>query len=234
MPHKFGSSSRSALCVDLHQQGTARYNSDLAERGFRMDRLRIAFLASNNGTSFRAVHDAIQGKRLDAEPVALISNKATSTALVYADENGIPSFHIPTKDREADADSQLRQTLFEHRAELIILSGYLRKLGPLTLGAFERRILNVHPGLLPQYGGLGMYGRKVHQAVLDNGEALTGVTIHLADAEYDHGRTIATATVAIEPSDDVAALERRVMSAECDLFIDVIRRISVGELCLPL
>nr|QCL10621.1 formyl transferase family protein [Rhizobium rhizogenes] len=79
-----------------------------------------------------------------------------------------------------------------------------------------------------------MYGRKVHQAVLDNGETLTGVTIHLADAEYDHGRTIATATVAIEPSDDVAALERRVMSAECDLFIEVIRRISLGELCLPL
>ncbi|NTJ62551.1 phosphoribosylglycinamide formyltransferase [Agrobacterium rhizogenes] len=199
-----------------------------------MNRLRIACLASNNGTSFRAVHGAIQHKRLDAEPIVLVSNKETASALVYAKEHGIPCFHIPTKDREADADQQLRQVLVEHGADVVVLAGYLRKLGPLTLDAFERRILNVHPGLLPQYGGLGMYGRKVHQAVLDNGEISTGATIHLVDAEYDHGRSIATATVPIEPSDDVATLERRVMAAECDLFIEVVRRIVIGELTLPL
>ncbi|WP_272955122.1 formyltransferase family protein [Agrobacterium rubi] len=94
--------------------------------------------------------------------------------------------------------------------------------------------MNVHPGLLPKYGGLGMYGRRVHQAVLDNKEAETGATIHLVDGEYDHGRTLATVPVKISSSDDVVSIERRVMAAECALFIELIRRISVGELQLPL
>jgi phosphoribosylglycinamide formyltransferase-1 len=119
-------------------------------------------------------------------------------------------------------------------AELIILSGYLRRLGPKTLSAFEGRILNVHPALLPKYGGAGMYGRKVHQAVLDAGELMTGATIHLVDADYDHGRVIAAKAVRIHSSDDVAVIERRVMQAECDLFVQTIQRIVAGELSLPL
>lgn len=94
--------------------------------------------------------------------------------------------------------------------------------------------MNVHPGLLPKYGGLGMYGRRVHQAVLDNRETETGATIHLVDGEYDHGRTVATTIVQIHPDDSVVSLEQRVMAAECDLFTDLIRRISKGELRLPL
>jgi phosphoribosylglycinamide formyltransferase-1 len=104
----------------------------------------------------------------------------------------------------------------------------------MTLAAFDGRILNVHPGLLPKYGGLGMYGRRVHQAVLDNQETETGATIHLVDGEYDHGRTVATTTVQIHPDDNVLSLEQRVMAAERNLFIDLIRRISMGRLRLPL
>jgi phosphoribosylglycinamide formyltransferase-1 len=199
-----------------------------------MDGLRIAFLASNNGTSFRAVWNAIQAKRLNAEAVALVSNKATSPALSFAREHGVPSFLVPTKGVEAAADKTLRQILTDHGADLIVLSGYLKKLGPLTLDAFEGRVLNVHPGLLPKYGGLGMYGRKVHQSVLENGERSTGATIHLVDAEYDQGRTIATRVIPIDPADDISALERRVMDAECLLFVDTIRKVTVGELRLPL
>lgn len=199
-----------------------------------MTRLGIAFLASNNGTSFRALNEAIRANRVRAAAVVLISNKASSSALAYAEANDIPALHIPTKDREVEADKQLRDTLINYGAEVVVLSGYLRKLGPLSLAAFDRRILNVHPGLLPKYGGLGMYGRKVHQAVLENGETETGATIHLVDGEYDHGRTVATATVRIDPLDDVLSLEKRVMDAECDLFIDVIGRITAGELRLPL
>ncbi len=199
-----------------------------------MNRFGIAFLASNNGTSFRAVNEAIRAKRMDAVAVVLISNKASSSALAYAEANDIPALHIPTKDREADADKQLRDALIDYGAELVVLSGYLKKLGPLSLEAFDRRILNVHPGLLPKYGGLGMYGRRVHQAVLENGEIETGATIHLVDGEYDHGRTVATATVQIDPLDDALSLEERVMAAECDLFIDLIGRITAGELRLPL
>ncbi|MFK0163765.1 formyltransferase family protein [Rhizobium sp. NPDC090279] len=199
-----------------------------------MDKLAIAFLASNNGTSFRAVNEAIRANEMNAAAVVLFSNKASSAALAYAAANGIPSFHIPTKGREAEADRQLRDMLIAHSAEIVVLSGYLKKLGPLTLAAFDKRILNVHPGLLPRYGGLGMYGRRVHQAVLDNRETETGATIHLVDGEYDHGRTVVTSTVQIYQDDDVLSLEQRVMVAECQLFIDLIRRISIGELRLPL
>jgi len=196
--------------------------------------LRIAFLASNNGTAFRAIWQAIQSMGLNAEAVAFVSNKANSTALLFAEELGIPSSLIPTKGVDAVADKRLWQFLIDQGADLVVLSGYLRKLGPLTLEAFEGRILNVHPGPLPKYGGLGMYGRKVHQAVLENRELSTEATIHLVDAEYDHGRTIATKVVPIGPADDIAALERRVIDAECVLFVDTIRKVAAGELRLPL
>ncbi len=199
-----------------------------------MDKLAIAFLASNNGTSFRTINEAIRANTMNATAVVLVSNRASSPALTYAEANDIPSLHIPTKDREADADKQLRDTLIAYGAEIVVLSGYLKKLGPLTLAAFEGRILNVHPGLLPKYGGLGMYGRRVHQAVLNNRETETGATIHLVDGEYDHGRTVATTIVQIHPDDSVVSLEQRVMAAECNLFTDLLRRISKGELRLPL
>lgn len=138
------------------------------------------------------------------------------------------------KGGESEADEKLHAALVEAGVELVILSGYLRRLGPKTLSIFEGRILNVHPALLPRYGGVGMYGRKVHQAVLDAREPVTGATIHLVDAEYDHGRIIAATEVRINPSDDVAAIECRVMQAECDLFVQTLQRIAAGELSLPL
>ncbi|GAC1042096.1 phosphoribosylglycinamide formyltransferase [Rhizobium sp. No.120] len=199
-----------------------------------MGKLAIAFLASNNGTSFRTINEAIRANTVNAAAVVLISNRASSAALAYAEANGIPSFHIATKGREADADKQLCDTLVAYGTELVVLSGYLKKLGPLTLAAFDGRILNVHPGLLPKYGGSGMYERRVHQAVLDNRETETGATIHLVDGEYDHVRTVATTTVQIHPDDSVVSLEQRVMAAECDLFTDLIRRMSIGGLRLPL
>ncbi|TBD71650.1 phosphoribosylglycinamide formyltransferase [Rhizobium ruizarguesonis] len=198
-----------------------------------MNRLRIAFLASNNGTSFRAVYEAIQSDKLDATAVLLITNKNHSPAFAFAEEHGVPSFHIPTKGVEADADKRLQETLVGYGADLVVLSGYLRKLGPLTLETFKGRILNVHPGLLPKYGGLGMYGRKVHQAVLDNKERSTAATIHLVDAQYDHGQTVATEIVPIDAADDISSLEMRVMEAECVLFVETIRRIIAGQLPLP-
>lgn len=199
-----------------------------------MSKLRIAFLASNNGTSFRAILDDIRNGNLSAEAVLVVSNKPSASALFHAQEFGIPAMYIPTKDVEDEADEKLCEVLTEAGAELVVLSGYLRKLGARTLAAFEGRILNVHPALLPKYGGKGMYGRTVHKTVLENGEDKTGATIHLVDAEYDHGRTIAVAEVPIVSNDDIASIESRVMQAECRLFIETIGKIAVGELSLPL
>lgn len=199
-----------------------------------MANLRLAFLASNAGTAFRAISEEIRNGNLDATAVVVVSNRPSAGALTYARECNIPNMHMPTKDVEEEADGRLYDVLTKAGAELVVLSGYLRKLGPRTLAAFEGRILNLHPALLPGYGGKGMYGRNVHQAVLNNRERVTGATIHLVDAEYDHGRTIATAEVPIETSDDVISVERRVMQAECTLFVETIRKITTGALPLPL
>lgn len=195
--------------------------------------LRIAFIASNNGSSMRAIVGACRDGRLPCEPVLVVSNKKDSAALTFAHENSIQKLCIPTiKDPDA-ADTALAEALRAADADLVVLSGYLRKLGPRTLAAFRHRILNVHPALLPDFGGQGMYGRRVHEAVLAAGIAETGATVHLVDEEYDHGPPVAQARVPVKPGDDAAAIEHRVMSAEPQLFIDTLARIAAGELTLP-
>jgi len=198
-----------------------------------MHPLRVAFLASNNGNSFRAIADEIRAGSVSATAVLLVSNKSNAPALDYARVHDIPCMHIATQGLEDVADQMLCAALDGAGVELVVLSGYLRKLGPLTLSAYEGRILNVHPALLPKYGGKGMYGRAVHQAVLDNHDRVTGATIHVVDGEYDHGRIVAAAQVPVEAGDDVESLERRVMQAECALFIETIRKLASRELQLP-
>lgn len=104
-----------------------------------MQKLRVAFLASNNGTSFRAINHAIIANAINASAVVLISNRRDSTALAYAQANGIPSRHIPTHNREADADREVKDMLLAHGAQIVVLSGYLKKLGPLDTRYFSRK-----------------------------------------------------------------------------------------------
>jgi phosphoribosylglycinamide formyltransferase-1 len=117
--------------------------------------------------------------------------------------------------------------------ELVVLSGYLRKLGPATLAAYQGRILNVHPALLPKYGGQGMYGRRVHEAVAAAGDNVSGATVHLVDGEYDQGPIVASLQTPLAPGDDAAAIEAKVTALEPGLLVDVLKRISSGEIVLP-
>lgn len=208
------------------------FTTDIADRSEQP--LRLAFLASNNGSSFRAIVQAIRDGEMRAVACLVVSNKSASAALDYAAANSIRSVCIPTHPDEDAADEALLQELRDARAELVVLSGYLRKLGPRTLEAFEGRILNVHPALLPKFSGKGMYGRRVHQAVFDAGETVTGATVHVVDGEYDHGRVIARKSVEITPADTVETIERNVMQAECALFVETIGHIAAEDLSLPL
>src|SRR5690348_6787155 len=123
----------------------------------------LAFLASHNGTNMRAIVAACKAGALRAQPLLVISNNADAGALAWARENKLAAHHISAKTEgsEAAADAAIAATLSMAGADLVILAGYMRKLGPETLGAFARRILNVHPALLPKHGGKGMYGRLV-------------------------------------------------------------------------
>jgi phosphoribosylglycinamide formyltransferase-1 len=195
---------------------------------------RIGFLASHNGTNMRAIVTAMRGGALKAEPAVLISNNRDSSAIAWADENKVPWAHVSAKvtGSEAAADAAIADVLKRHGADLVVLAGYMRKLGPETLRAYHRRILNVHPALLPKFGGQGMYGAHVHEAVLKSGERETGVTIHLVDDEYDHGAVVAQARVPVEATDTAASLAARVQAREQILYPETLRRIIAGEIDL--
>ena len=192
--------------------------------------LRLGFLASHNGSSLRAIVEAIADGRLKAEAAVVVSNNADAGALAYARDRGLPALHISaTSEGSAEAaDRAIAEAMDRADVGVIVMSGYMRKLGPETLRRFEGRILNIHPALLPGHGGQGMYGRRVHEAVLKAGDAVSGATVHIVDGEYDHGPLLLQAEVPVLPGDTAAALEARVQAIEPELYIEVLRTISGG------
>jgi phosphoribosylglycinamide formyltransferase 1 len=194
--------------------------------------LKIGFLASGNGSSARAIMGAIAAGELAAQARLLVSNNRSAAALAFAAEAGIPALCVATQADPDAADARLAQAMADHGVELIVLSGYLRQLGPQTLGRYAGRILNIHPGPLPAFGGHGMYGRRVHEAVIAAGVPESGICIHLVDEEYDRGPVIARMSVPVEPGDTPESLEARVTGLEPGFFVETLCRIAEGEIVL--
>lgn len=194
--------------------------------------LKLGFLASGNGSSARAILAAIKAGELAAEARLLVSNNKSAPALTFAAEEGVGALTIATQADPEAADARLAEALAAHGAEIIVLSGYLRQLGPRTLGRYAGRVLNIHPGPLPAFGGHGMYGRRVHEAVIAAGAAESGICIHLVDEEYDRGPVIARRSVAVEPGDTAETLEARVTGLEPGFFVETLGAIAEGRLSL--
>lgn len=196
--------------------------------------LRIAGLASYRGTNLRHIDAACRTEGVRAELALLISNNSMAPILDYAREQSIPGMHLSSQTHPDPGalDRAICDALVAHDVDLVFLSGYMKRLGPVTINRFRGRILNVHPALLPAYGGQGMYGDRVYEAVLAAGEHRTGATIHLVDEEYDHGRTVMQHHVPVEPGDDVESLKNRVLQAERELCITTISRLADGSLDL--
>ena len=195
--------------------------------------IALGFLASNNGTSLRAVVKAIESGDLSAQARLVVSNRKSAPALVFAREHGVATRVIPTAGDAEAADAALAEALGLAEVELVVLSGYLRRIGPRTLRAYRHRILNIHPALLPKFGGKGMYGRRVHEAVIASGDTYTGASVHLVDDQYDHGAVLARTELTILPGDTPEAIERRVMAVEPTLFVEALQSIAAGSLRLP-
>lgn len=195
--------------------------------------LKLGFLASRNGSSLRAIVAAIAAGDLDAEARLAVSNNRSAPALAFAEERGIAALCIPTAADPDAADTRLAEALSDAGVELVILSGYLRKLGPRTLERYAGRVLNIHPGPLETFGGEGMYGRRVHEAVVAAGAAESAITIHVVDEHYDHGPVVAVKPVPLVAGDDAATLEARILSLEPGFFVETLRRLATGELALP-
>ena len=194
--------------------------------------LKLGFLSSGGGTSARAICGAIQAGTLAAEARLMVSNKRGATALDWAAEAGVPTLCIPTITDPEGADARLAHALQDHGVDLVILSGYLRHLGPATLSAYAGRILNIHPGPLPKFGGEGMYGARVHQAVIAAGVTESAIVIHHVDEVYDRGPEIAWQIVPVRADETVQSLEARIKALEPRFFVETLRRIAEGGLRL--
>ena len=197
-------------------------------------KLRLGALASHGGSNLQAIMDACEQRRLNAEVRVVVSNNSRSLALARARAAGIPAFHISGKTHPEPArlDAAIRDCLARHNVDLVLLAGYMKLLGGATLARYRGRVLNSHPALLPKFGGKGMYGSRVHQAVLDAGERVTGVTIHQVDERYDHGATLAQCQVKVCPRDTLADLEERVKRRERRFWVETLSRIADGEIAL--
>lgn len=177
---------------------------------------RIAVLASGGGTNLQAIIDYIaeRGDLAAGEVVVVASNREKAGALERARSAAIPA---EVFDPSGDG-SALLDLLDRYSVELVVLAGYLKRLPPPVTSAYHRRIINVHPGLLPQSGGAGMYGARVHAAVISSGARTTGVTAHFVDDEYDHGPTIAEWRIPVFENDTADSLAARVLEVEHVVF----------------
>ena len=190
--------------------------------------MRIAALASHGGSILQAVIDACESGALDAEVALVVSNNSRSGAMERARAHHIPMAHLSSQTHPDPAalDAAIEQVLLDADADWILLTGYMKKLGPRTLNRYRNRILNTHPSLLPKFGGQGFYGRKVHAAVIAAGEKESGATVHLVDGEYDTGPVLAQVRVPVRANDTVEVLEERVKEAERKLVVATLAELA--------
>jgi phosphoribosylglycinamide formyltransferase 1 len=194
--------------------------------------MRVAAMASHGGSTLQAVIDACRAGDLHARVVLVISNNSGAEALARAEREGIPTLHISSATHpDADArDEAMARALTEAQVDLVLLAGYMKKLGPRVLAAFQDRILNTHPSLLPKYGGKGFFGRRVHEAVLAAGDRETGASVHTVTEEYDAGPVIAQTRVPVYPNDRVEDVEARVKAVERELLVTTLERLARASL----
>jgi len=196
--------------------------------------LRIGVLASHEGTTLQSIIDACAQGRIQGRVVAVISNNSGSGALRRAAAADIETFHLSsvTHSSGESLDAAICAVLQHARTDVIFLAGYMKRLGRRTLAAFPARILNTHPALLPKFGGQGMFGDRVFEAVLAAGESESGASVHVVDAEYDTGSVVCQERVPVFPGDTIESLKPRVQACEREAVIKTLAAIANGELVL--
>ena len=193
--------------------------------------MKLAFLASHGGSAARHLVAACRSGELDAAPLALASNNSRSPALAWAREEGLAVAHLSAAryPDPAALDAALRDFLVGSGADTLVLSGYMKALGPQVLGAFGGRLLNIHPSLLPRHGGHGLYGDHVHESVLASGDTESGATVHLVTAGIDEGPVLAQARVPVLPGDTLPALKARVQAVESELMLRAVQALAAAR-----
>lgn len=196
--------------------------------------MNIAVFASHSGSDLQAIIDGCKNDKINATVAVVISNNGDSMALQRANNEKIPNFHMSAKKygNEEILATEIMTVLDKYSIDMIFLAGYMRMLYVSILEKYNNRIFNIHPALLPKFGGKGMYGINVHTAVIEAKEKETGVTIHRVNAEYDSGEIVAQTKVAVAEGDTPETLAARVLEREHEFLVEVISDIVNGKIIL--
>ncbi|MGY8750223.1 MAG: phosphoribosylglycinamide formyltransferase [Pirellulales bacterium] len=193
---------------------------------------KIAVLISGSGTTLKNLIHWRTEQKLSADIELVISNNVAAGGLVFASEANIPHLVVSHKDFKdvAEFSDAIFSAIQAANIDLVVMGGFLRR---LTIPpAYENRVINIHPSLIPAFCGQGFYGQKVHQAVIDYGCKISGCSVHYVDDQYDHGPIIAQETVPVEIADTAKTLAKRIFAKECQLYPDVINKIIEGDVMI--
>ena len=193
---------------------------------------RIAVLASGSGTNLQAIIDAVKNGRLNQVDIAVvISNKKDAFALQRAQDAKIKAIFINQREFKSneDYDKKLVEVINSHKIDLIVLAGYMKILTDSFVNAFPDKVINIHPALLPNFGGKGMYGKYVHEAVLKSGVKESGCTVHFVTTEVDSGPIIVQRKVPVMSNDTVDSLSKRILVEEHKLLVEAVGKVLPGR-----
>lgn len=194
--------------------------------------LQIAVFGSGRGSNFGAILDALERGRITEARISLVlSNNSQAGILELARAHGIAAVHLSRK-QFADEPAYVRAVLDllrTHEVNFIALAGYMKQVPPEVIAAYRNRIVNIHPALLPKFGGRGMYGMHVHNAVIAAGESVSGATVHFVDEEYDHGAIVLQKSIPVADNDTPDTLAARVLAVEHEIYPEAIRLFAEGK-----
>ena len=190
--------------------------------------INIVVFASGSGTNFQAIIDAVENGQINGRIVGLISNKKGIQAFDRAQKHNIDHQYLAPSDFSSYPNyvEALLKQLEQWDTQLIALAGYMIKIPSEIIDKYKDRIVNIHPSLLPKYGGKGFYGKKVHRAVIDNKEEISGCTVHMVTEEYDQGPILGQRKVPVRKSDDPETLAKRILKEEHKLFPEIIAKLA--------
>ncbi len=191
--------------------------------------LNVAVFGSGRGSNFQSILTALQqGRVRDVAIRLVISNSSSAGILEIARTHCIPAFHLSQRQFSSGEAfiTALLALLREHQVNFIVLAGYMKQVPAPVVQAYRGKIINIHPALLPKFGGSGMYGMRVHEAVLAAGEQESGATVHYVDEEYDHGAIILQQRVPVMAGDTPATLAARVLAVEHEIYPEALRRLA--------
>ncbi len=196
-----------------------------------MKKLNLVVLASGGGTNLQAIIDHIEAGKLNAQIKAVISNNSKAGVLERARNHDIPAIHLSHKQFATleEFDLKLLSILKENQIDMLVLAGYMKMLSPVIIREYKNRIINIHPALLPSFGGPGMYGIHVHEAVIKSGVKVTGVTVHMVDEVYDHGAIVMQKTVPVMDDDTPESLAERVLKVEHQAYSEALQLFAEGR-----